>query len=244
MPPDSEALRAILKQYIVPAYDRALRNTGSEERAREATHRAMELLKRSYEAGVEPSKALVLRITDDCCDENAFYNRQITAPAQAETPAPRAAPAPSVAEAQVSTPQALQPAPVQAAPVQAVSVQAVPVQAVSVQAAPIQAAAIQAGPAQSMPALAARPKAEVPDAEEEAISSLLAQEKHKKTALRPQDRVSPGSALLVMGLSLIVVVLVVILVVMLASGGPSPAAAAGEGSGFSAWFNAHIFPLF
>ena len=239
MPPDSEALRAILKQYIVPAYDRALRNTGSEERAREATHRAMELLKRSYEAGVEPSKALVLRITDDCCDENAFYNRQITAPAQAETPAPRAAPAPSVAKAQVSTPQAPQPAPVQAAPVQAVSVQAV-----SVQAAPIQAAAIQAGPAQSMPALAARPKAEVPDAEEEAISSLLAQEKHKKTALRPQDRVSPGSALLVMGLSLIVVVLVVILVVMLASGGSSPAAAAGEGSGFSAWFNAHIFPLF
>ncbi len=239
MPPDSEALRAILKQYIVPAYDRALRNTGSEERAREATHRAMELLKRSYEAGVEPSKALVLRITDDCCDENAFYNRQITAPAQAETPALRAAPAPSVAKAQVSTPQAPQPAPVQAAPVQAVSVQAV-----SVQAAPIQAAAIQAGPAQSMPALAARPKAEVPDAEEEAISSLLAQEKHKKTALRPQDRVSPGSALLVMGLSLIVVVLVVILVVMLASGGSSPAAAAGEGSGFSAWFNAHIFPLF
>lgn len=234
MPPDSEALRAILKQYIVPAYDRALRNTGSEERAREATHRAMELLKRSYEAGVEPSKALVLRITDDCCDENAFYNRQITAPAQAETPAPRAAPAPSVAEAQVSTPQAPQPA-----PVQAVSVQAVPVQA-----APIQAAAIQAGPAQSMPALAARPKAGAPDAEEEAIASLLAQEKHKKTALRPQDRVSPGSALLVMGLSLIVVVLVVILVVMLASGGPSPAAAAGEGSGFSAWFNAHIFPLF
>lgn len=229
MPPDSEALRAILKQYIVPAYDRALRNTGSEERAREATHRAMELLKRSYEAGVEPSKALVLRITDDCCDENAFYNRQITAPAQAETPAPRAAPAPSVAEAQVSTPQAPQPAPVQAAPIQA---------------APIQAAAIQAGPAQSMPALAARPKAGAPDAEEEAISSLLAQEKHKKTALRPQDRVSPGSALLVMGLSLIVVVLVVILVVMLASGGSSPAAAAGEGSGFSAWFNAHIFPLF
>ncbi len=228
MPPDSEALRAILKQYIGPAYDRALRNTGSEERAREATRRAMELLKRSYEAGVEPNKALVLRITDDCCDESAFYNRQVAAPAQAEAPAPQAAPAPSAAEAQVSAPQTAQPVPAQAAPIQAASIRAAPV---------------PAAPAQTGPAPAARPRAGAPDAEEEAISNLPAWEKHKKAAPRPQERVSPGSALLVMGLSLLVVVLVVILVVMLASGGPSPAAA-GEGSGFSAWFNAHIFPLF
>lgn len=219
MPPDSEALRAILKQYIVPAYDRALRNTGSEERAREATHRAMELLKRSYEAGVEPSKALVLRITDDCCDENAFFNRQpapapqAEPPARVETPAPQASPPPSVVEAQASAPQAAQPVPIQAEPLQAKS------------------------------APAARPRAEALGAQEEALSLLLGQENDIKTALRPPDRVSPGSALLVMGLSLIVVVLVVILVVMLASGGPLPAAA-GESSGFSAWFNAHIFPLF
>ena len=144
MPPDSEALRAILKQYIGPAYDRALRNTGSEERAREATYRAMELLKRSYEAGVEPSKALVLRITDDCCDESAFYNRQVAAPAQAEAPAPQAAPAPSAAEAQVSAPQTAQPVPAQAAPIQAASIRAAPV---------------PAAPAQTGPAPAARPRA-------------------------------------------------------------------------------------
>ena len=47
MAPDAEALRAILKQYIGPAYDRALRNTGEPEAAKEATRRAMELLKRA-----------------------------------------------------------------------------------------------------------------------------------------------------------------------------------------------------
>ena len=45
MAPDAEALRAILKQYIGPAYDRALRNTGEPEAAKEATRRAMELLR-------------------------------------------------------------------------------------------------------------------------------------------------------------------------------------------------------
>ncbi|MEA4970277.1 MAG: hypothetical protein VB051_07060 [Candidatus Pelethousia sp.] len=217
MPPDSEALRALLKQYIGPAYDRALRNTGSEERAREATRRAMELLKRSYEMGVEPNKALVLRITDDCCNESAFYNRQAAAPAQAETPAPQTAPAPFAAKAQASAPQAARPAPVQSAPFQAEFLQ-------------------------TAPAPATRAGATAQDAQNEVVSNPSAREKHKKAAPQP-DRVSPGSALLVMGLSLIVVVLVVILVVMLASGGSSPGAA-GAGSGFSAWFNAHIFPLF
>lgn len=77
MAPDAEALRAILKQYIGPAYDRALRNTGEPEAAKEATRRAMELLKRACMDGVEPTKALVLRITDDCCNEKAFFNRQV-----------------------------------------------------------------------------------------------------------------------------------------------------------------------
>ena len=77
MAPDAEALRAILKQDIGPAYDRALRNTGEPEAAKEATRRAMELLKRACMDGVEPTKALVLRITDDCCNEKAFFNRQV-----------------------------------------------------------------------------------------------------------------------------------------------------------------------
>ena len=37
----------------------------------------MELLKRACMDGVEPTKALVLRITDDCCNEKAFFNRQV-----------------------------------------------------------------------------------------------------------------------------------------------------------------------
>ncbi len=215
MPPNSEALRALLKQYIGPAYDRALRNTGSEERARDATRRAMELLKRSYEMGVEPNKALVLRITDDCCNESAFYNRQVTAPA------PQSAPAPSAAKAQAPAPRAAQTVPVPTAP--------------------LQAEFLPTAPLRAAPAPATRARATAQDA---VVSNPPAQEKHKKAALQPQDRVSPGSALLVMALSLIVVVLVIMLVVMLASVGSSPAAAAGEGSGFSAWFNAHIFPLF
>ncbi len=77
MAPDAEALRAILKQYIGPSYDRALRNTGDPEAAKEATRRAMELLKRACLDGVEPTKALALRITDDCCNEKAFFNRQL-----------------------------------------------------------------------------------------------------------------------------------------------------------------------
>ena len=40
MAPDAEALRAILKQYIGPAYDRALRNTGEPEAAKEAEGKA------------------------------------------------------------------------------------------------------------------------------------------------------------------------------------------------------------
>ena len=66
-----------IRDSIGPAYDRALRNTGEPEAANEATRRAMELLKRACMDGVEPTKALVLRITDDCCNEKAFFNRQV-----------------------------------------------------------------------------------------------------------------------------------------------------------------------
>ena len=43
---DGEALRAILKQYIGPAYDRALRNTGGDaEAARQAADVHIDRLK-------------------------------------------------------------------------------------------------------------------------------------------------------------------------------------------------------
>ena len=234
MSPDSEALRAILKQYIGPAYDRALRNTGSEERAREATRRAMELLKRSCEAGVEPSKALVLRITDDCCDESAFYNRQPAAqrpaaPACANDALPLAKAAPFFTEPLHSHTLAPNPA-------QTNAMQAEPQHAARVCAAPAKAEPKKPVPSQATPAQSPPAKPQL------SPSAPLAEEEQDVFASRPRERVSPHSALLVMFLALAVVVLVIVLVVMLTSGEAAPAL--GKGGSFTAWFNAHIFPLF
>lgn len=231
MPGDSDGLRAILKQYVGPAYDRALRNTGSEERAKEATHRAMELLKRSCQEGVEPTKALVLRITDDCCDQSAFYNKQPDVPLPPQKAAEFFSAAP--ARAQTENAPAVKAAP--AAPAAFLR----PTPAVEVGARPVPAKELAAQPAAGRKAA----RAAAPMREELDLFDLLAEEKGKK-ARGGKERVPPASVLAVMFLSLIVVLLVVILVVMLASKGSASGAAPGFASDFATWFNSHIFPLY
>lgn len=204
MKPDSEALRAILKQYVGAAYDRALRNTGEEAVAKEATRRAMEVLKKACEEGVEPNKALVLRITDDCCNQSAFFNKQAE-PSQAPAPAEPAAPA-------FRSPVA------------------------------VQDAAIRPTPAREAAVLAARQPRFARDMAPEGLSAPLAP---AGTPAKAKARgVSPGSALLVMVLSLVVVILIILLVVMLTTRGALPDTESGIAADFSTWFNAHIFPLF
>ncbi|MDR0841595.1 MAG: hypothetical protein LBN26_09500 [Christensenellaceae bacterium] len=97
MAQDKDALRALLRQSITPVYDRAMQNTGDAEAAKDITRRAMELFKRAVESGMEPSKALALRIADDCCNEMAFFNRKLEAAAGHES-------APEVKQAERSAP--------------------------------------------------------------------------------------------------------------------------------------------
>ena len=231
MTPSTEALRAILKQYIGPAYDRALRNTGEEAAAREATRRTMELLKRACLDGVEPTKALVLRITDDCCNENAFFNRQLEAEAARSQAGEQAGPglpdAPPAAAFRA-------PGPLPAAqggppPPQAAGTGAAGLESPSAGAPP-------AGPAKAGRHGAAGPEGPAP--------LLFAGEGGKRKRKKEKERVSVGSVLLVMLLSLVIVVLVVMLVVMLMSSGVLPDGGTGLASDFAAWFNAHIFPLY
>lgn len=237
MPADSDTLRIILKQYVGPAYDRALRNTGSEAKAKEATHRAMELLKRSCQEGVEPTKALVLRITDDCCDQGAFFNKQPDA-TPAAPKAQKEAPAIPASQAQAQKAQAVKAAPA----TQTAFLRPTPAAEVGARPIPARELAQELG---AKPAIAGRmpARATAPTQEELDLYGLLDEEKSKK-ALEGKGRVSPGSVLLVMFLSLIVVLLVIILVVMLAAKGSASDGAPGFASDFAAWFNSHIFPLY
>lgn len=197
MQPDTQSLRAILKQYVGPSYERALRNTGSEARAREAARRAMELLKLALEEGVEPTKALVLRITDDCCNQDAFYNRQ----QEAQPPAQK-----------LAEPEMAAPAPPRPVVQEAIASPAPKMEAASV-------AATQAAPA-SLPA-----------------------QKNPSRARRAKEKVSPGSVLLVILLSMIVVLLVILFTVLLCAPGISPEGGLGFAAGVYEWISTHIFPL-
>lgn len=260
MPPDARALRAVLKQYVGPAYDRALRKTGNESSAREATRRAMELLKRAYEEGVEPTKALVLRITDDCCDENAFYNRQPegTLPGRQQPRAGYAqapggqAPAQGPPGLKMGAAAELFPALERAAASQRPqapegSLPPLPSFHGSQPWAGGPPSPFPAGESLGGGASAGRSRrgaaADFPSADPGFFPGPFAGEERKK-GKRPKGKATPGSALLVMFLSLVVVVLVVLLVVTLFSSGSLPELDWGFASDFSGWFNAHIFPLY
>lgn len=226
MQPDTESLRATLKQYIGPAYERALRNTGSEERARAAARRAMELLKLALEQGAEPSKALVLRITDDCCNQEAFFNRQQEEPVQKleEQPAP----------AQDEQPGQAPVIPPPAAPAQRDFVRPTPAEEIALRPQPArELAARPASKARSRPAHSAA------EAEGEAFPP---RQKEGRKA-RARDRVSPVSVLLVMFLSLVVVLLVIVFTVMLCADGTAPDGGWRFASSIYTWINTHIFPL-
>ena len=240
MQPDTEALRAILKQYISAAYDRALRNTGDEAAARQATRRTMELLKRACLDGVEPNKALVLRITDDCCDESAFFNRQVEAEAarrslrrEEET----AGEAP-IEPADKPMPDIAVPAPATAAPAPRNRVVRTR-QAQPAPAAPRVSRIARTSQATAAPlALSMEPEPEAPDLFPADESPAGRRKRRRKGG------VSPASALLAMFLCLLIVGLVVALVIMLSANGALPSRLSQLAADFSGWFNAHIFPLF
>ena len=238
MAPDAEALRAILKQYIGPAYDRALRNTGEPEAAKEATRRAMELLKRACMDGVEPTKALVLRITDDCCNEKAFFNRQVEVERQKlqEGDGAEAAPEPAPKGKALLGGKRFQ----EAAEKPAES---------HIKAAPVKA---QAKAERAKPKPAAEPafkqtpnrqrtaKARASLQEPDIPDFVLAPGQRKGEA---RDQASAGTVLLVMFLSLVIVLGVVGLVLALAGSGVLPDAS-GVLERMATWFNTHIFPMF
>ena len=245
MAPDAEALRAILKQYIGPAYDRALRNTGEPEAAKEATRRAMELLKRACMDGVEPTKALVLRITDDCCNEKAFFNRQVEVERQKlqEGDGAEAAPEPAPKGKALLGGKRFQ----EAAEKPAEShIKAAP--------RPWRKAGANADHAknQGKPKPAAEPafkqtpnrqrtaKARASLQEPDIPDFVLAPGQRKGEA---QDQASAGTVLLVMFLSLVIVLGVVGLVLALAGSGVLPDAS-GVLERMATWFNTHIFPMF
>ncbi|MEA5058540.1 MAG: hypothetical protein VB049_00655 [Candidatus Pelethousia sp.] len=247
MPPDAEALRAILKQYVGPAYDRAFRNTASESVAADATRRAMELLKRACEEGVEPTKALVLRLVDDCCDKTAFFNRNLDgAPglAQEQAAFSQMAADPPAASQRISALASAPSAPAPRSHQESVAFgnPTFPEASTAVsdnEAGRSVAASKDPSRQASNPLFTTLPPL-VPGAD--SVPALFADDQKKKVK-KPKDSVSPGSALLVMFLSLVVVVLVV-LVVLLLSGGTLPGIVGSWASDFTAWFNAHIFPLF
>jgi len=222
MTPDSEALRAILKQYIGPAYDRALRNTGDKAIALDVTRRAMELLKRSYESGVEPNKALVLRITDDCCNQSAFYNKQAEVPGEvAPTESQEAT---NNGEAAYDTPDLHSP---------------ISTQEVAICPSPAEDTANKHTDSDSQPKSASNLASNCQD-----LAPTPALDDKPRKAKKRRRGPSPGIALLIILLSLMVIAFVILLVVMLSSRGVLPGAEAGIVSDFSSWFNAHIFPLF
>lgn len=221
MAPDAEALRAILKQYIGPAYDRALRNTGDPEAAKEATRRAMELLKRACMDGVEPTKALALRITDDCCNEKAFFNRQLEMERQklqAGEAAPEAQAQPKPEEKPAEAPKKAPKKPAREARGEK----------------PAREAAAE------KPAKSPRPKPRPSQAEPEVPDFVLAPGQRKR---EKKDQASAGTVLLVMFLSLVIVLSVICLVLALAGSGRLPDAG-GVLERISNWFNTHIFPMF
>lgn len=248
MAPDAEALRAILKQYIGPAYDRALRNTGDPAAAKEATRRVMELLKRACMDGVEPTKALVLRITDDCCNEKAFFNRQVEverqklqagepgaeagmqAPAEGETkPVLRVLQAKEAALEKAQKPRAEKKPKPQAIRQEAPAAK----KARPEEAAPAQG---KAGGAQR----GTKPRARANLEEPEVPDFVLAPSQRKRET---KDQASAGTVLLVMFLSLVIVLSVICLVLALAGSGRLPDAG-GVLERISTWFNTHIFPMF
>lgn len=70
---NTDELRSILQNYIGSVYAKAMETTGDAERAKKITRRVMTLLKRTYEAGMAPNDEMVARLTQDCCQEDEYY---------------------------------------------------------------------------------------------------------------------------------------------------------------------------
>lgn len=70
---NTDELRSILQNYIGSVYAKAVETTGDAERAKSITRRVMTLLKRTYEAGMAPNDEMVNRLTQDCCQEDEYY---------------------------------------------------------------------------------------------------------------------------------------------------------------------------
>ena len=68
-----EELRLILEKYIGGVYKQALESTGRQDAARDVTRRVMALLRRTHETGLSVTDDMVKRLTEDCCEEMAYY---------------------------------------------------------------------------------------------------------------------------------------------------------------------------
>ena len=79
MSAEKTELREILEKNIGDVYKNALAALDDQAAAKEVTRRVMELLKRTYEAGLSVTPSTVKRLTEDCCKEQASYNSKKTA---------------------------------------------------------------------------------------------------------------------------------------------------------------------